>query len=150
MREILGQLEEYFNNTEPEYECDSATCEYKNDEYEIWKVSESVFNKLDNYKEEKWCETFPDSWWRYSTGSVLETPDTLIKINGFQLYGWKDNHFNPEYDDELRTEWESLTSYLCNNIGASQPKNVCALCVDLAKFNGLTLGELWNKCEPIK
>lgn len=64
MREILGQLEEYFNNTEPEYECDFATCEYKNDEYEIWKVSESVFDKLDDYEEEKWSERFPNSWWR--------------------------------------------------------------------------------------
>lgn len=55
MIEIIGQLEEYFDNTEPDFEFDSATCEYKNDEYEVWKVSKSVFDKLHNYEEERWC-----------------------------------------------------------------------------------------------
>lgn len=63
MIEILGQLEEYFNNTEPDFEFDSATCKYKNDEYEIWEVSESVFDALNNYEEEEWSKYFPNSWW---------------------------------------------------------------------------------------
>lgn len=76
MIEILGQLEEYFNNTEPESECDFATCKSKNDKYEIWSVSEFVFDKLKSYTGKEWKEHYPKSWWRCSTGSSL---DSLFK-----------------------------------------------------------------------
>lgn len=46
-----------------------------------------------------------------------------------------------------RTRYESLLEYLCENIGASQPRNVCALAVDLAKYNNMTMGELFTKYE---
>lgn len=64
MIEILGQLEEYFNNTEPDFECDFATCIYKNNEYEIWSISKSVFDTLNSYTKEEWSKYFPNSWWR--------------------------------------------------------------------------------------
>ena len=63
MVEIRGKLEEYFNKTEPEDEGDFATCKYKNDDHEIWEVSESVFDRLNSYTKEEWSTYFPNSWW---------------------------------------------------------------------------------------
>lgn len=142
MREILGQLEEYFNKTEPNNEDSYAKCTYKNDTYEVWKVSEDVYEDLGCISEEKWEEKYPNSWWRYCDGCNLGYPDTKIIINGVKLVGW--NRLGDE--DFLRLE--SLTSYLHYCIGASQPKNVCAVTKDLAKYNNMTMGELWVKCEP--
>lgn len=42
-------------------------------------------------------------------------------------------------------EYSDLLTYFCEEIGASTEKNVCALAVDLAKQNNLTLAELFKK-----
>lgn len=44
-------------------------------------------------------------------------------------------------------EYENLSDYLCNCIRVSQPRNVCACAVDLAKYNDMTMGELFEKYE---
>ena len=41
-------------------------------------------------------------------------------------------------------EYKDLLEYFCEELGASTEKNVCALAVDLAKYNGLTLSELFK------
>ena len=53
MIKIRGKLEEYFNKTVPEDESDFATCKYKNNDYEIWEVSESVFDRLNSYTKKR-------------------------------------------------------------------------------------------------
>ena len=63
MVKIRGKLEEYFNKTVPEDESDFATCKYKNNDYEIWEISESVFDRLNSYTKEEWSTYFPNSWW---------------------------------------------------------------------------------------
>lgn len=42
---------------------------------------------------------------------------------------------------------ESLTHYISDVFNISSPRNVCAIAVDLAKYNNMTMGELFNKCE---
>ena len=44
-----------------------------------------------------------------------------------------------------KREYDTVIDYLSREIGASTPDNVFALTHDLAKHNGLTLGELFNK-----
>lgn len=45
---------------------------------------------------------------------------------------------------------QSLSEYLCEFIGASTPHNVVACVIDLAKFNHLTMCELFKKYEPVE
>jgi hypothetical protein len=44
-------------------------------------------------------------------------------------------------------KYETLTEYMCDEIGASMESNVCALAVDLARANGLTMAKLFEIYE---
>ena len=146
MKEILGQdLEQFFNNGV------NGKRTYKGNWYEVWEVSDEVFNDMCDMSEEKFIELAgDDAWWRSAEGSVLGTPDTRIYIHGYEMLGWGYNKdFYDEDDEEYESEMEfdTLTDYLCDVLGASQPRNVCALAVDLAKYNNITMGELFAKYE---
>lgn len=144
MKEILANnMKQFFDN---EFD---GKCTYKGDRYEIWEVSNEVFNIMCDMSEEKFVELAgEDAWWRGSIGSNQSVPDTTIHINGYELLGWAREPWEDEdEDEEFEIYSRSLSDYLCDVIGASQPKNVCALSVDLAKYNNMTMGELFTKCE---
>lgn len=44
-------------------------------------------------------------------------------------------------------KYENLSDYLCNCIGVSQQRNVCACAIDLARYNDMTMGKLFEKYE---
>lgn len=44
-------------------------------------------------------------------------------------------------------KYVNLSEYLCDCIGASTGKNVCACVTDLAKYNDMTIAELFDKYE---
>ena len=52
-----------------------------------------------------------------------------------------------EYEEEPCKKYNSLTEYLCDGIGASLPKNVVACAMDLAKYNNMSLGDLFTEYE---
>lgn len=85
-----------------------------------------------------------DAWWRSSDGSNLWAEDIIkLKVNGKEMICWN----SPIYDSKEGQEYESLSEYLSECIGVSQPKNVCACAMDLAKANGMTMEELFSKFE---
>ena len=144
MKEILGNnLEHFFNNEI------NGNCTYKGNRYEVWEVSDDVFNAMCDMTEEKFMElSGEDAWWRQSEGSVLGTPDTKVYINGHEMLAWAGEPWeDDDEDDEFEIYSSCLTDYLCDVVGASQPKNVCALAVDLAKYNNMNMGELITKYE---
>lgn len=122
---------------------------YKGDRYEVYSVSDELFDVMCDMTEERFEELAgEDAWWRSSEGSILGTPDTKVYINGHEMLGWSGERWEDEdEDDEFEIYSRSLSDYLCDVIGASQPKNVCALAVDLAKYNNMTMGELFTKYE---
>lgn len=65
-------------------------------------------------------------------------------INGHEMLGWSDESWEDEDEED---EFDDLTTYLCDVVGVSQPKNVCACAMDLAKANDMTMGELFTKYE---
>lgn len=67
----------------------------------------------------------------------------VVHVNGKEMIGWD----SPIYDSKKDQEYESSSEYLCECIGVSQPKNVCTCAMDLASFNNMTMGELFNKFE---
>lgn len=139
MREILGNnLAVFFTNA-----VIKANQTYKGKRYEIWEVSEYDYEKMCNMSEEDFTDYASDdgAWWRGSEGSIMDIPDVEFIINGEKMIGW---NTRGEYENY---QYANLSDYLCYGIGASQPKNVCALAIDLAKYNNITMSELFTKYE---
>lgn len=109
--------------------------------YEIWEVSDELFKIICGLSEEEFTSLAGDNaWWRSSEGSVLGYPDSKFVVNGKTLRCW-------DMGRTGRDEFTCLTEYLCDNIGASLPKNVCACAVDLAKYNDMKMSELFEVYE---
>ena len=143
MVEILGKnLKQFFDIIDnPPSDADIT---YAGDRYEVWKVSDELFLKMRNMSEEKFVKIAgEDAWWRQSYGSNLGYPDAGFEVNGKNLTGWD----SPIYDSKIGNKYENLSDYLCNCIGVSQPRNVCACAMNLAKYNDMTMGELFKKYE---
>lgn len=127
--EILGSnLKKFFDVIDnPPNEADIT---YAGNRYEVWEVSDDLFEKMCNMSEEEFVEIAgEDAWWRQSYGSNLGYPEETTIVNGNEI------------------EYENLSEYLCECIGVSQPRNVCACAMDLAKYNDMTMGELFEEYE---
>lgn len=143
MLEILGgNLKRFFDTIDnPPWDADIT---YAGDRYEVWIVSEELFKKMCAMTEEEFAELAgEDAWWRSSDGSNLGDPDAEFEVNGKNLIGWD----SPIYESKTGHKYESLSEYLSCCIGVSQPRNVCACAMDLAKYNGMSMGELFKKYE---
>lgn len=144
MKEILGNnLTLFFNLMDKN--CNQAEVAYVDNKYEVWGVSDKLFKKMCDMTEEQFVELAgEDAWWRSSDGSNLWAEDIIeFEVNGKEMVGWD----SPIYESKKGHKYENLSEYLCECIGVSQPKNVCACAMDLAKFNGMTMGELFSKYE---
>jgi hypothetical protein len=103
--------------------------------YEVWEVDKKDLRTLDEVEE--WSEQW--GWYRYARGSNLGTPADFFTVNGQFMIGWESRSGNDTYD--------TLLEYFCDGIGASQPGNVIALAVDLARANGKTVAKLFQTYE---
>lgn len=141
MIEILGKnLKQFFDTIDNPP--NDAEITYAGDRYEVWEVSDELFVKICDMSEEVFVEIAgEDAWWRNSDGSILGVPDTKFTINGEDMIGW---NTKGEYEN---FQYANLSGYLCYGVGASQPKNVCACAMDLAKYNNMSMGELFEKYE---
>ena len=149
MREILGNnLKQFFDIVDNPP--NDAEITYAGDRYEVWEVSDELFVKICDMSEEEFVEIAgEDAWWRQSEGSNLGYPDETAIVNGSELICWGKERVYPSFDyipKEMK-QYENLSDYLCNCVGASQPRNVCACAMDLAKYNDMTMGELFEKYE---
>lgn len=133
--------------------------------YEVYEISRQDMKKLDEIFE------WPDSygWWRYAKGSNMGTPFSFFTVNGKELIAWdgyKREDLRDDWADEPDEEkaayhysfkeyeetqyphkYSTLTEYMCDELGASTERNVCALAVDLARANGLKMSELFQIYE---
>ena len=149
MIEILGNnLKQFFDIVDNPP--NDAEITYAGERYEVWEVSDELHKKMCNMSEEEFIELAgEDAWWRQSKGSNLGYPDEITIVNGNELICWGKERVYPSFDyipKEMK-QYENLSDYLCNCVGASQPRNVCACAMDLAKYNDMTMGELFEKYE---
>lgn len=164
MKEILAErLQPLFKNTSLRGECT-----YRGGLYEVWEVSDEDFKIMCDMSEEDFRKVCPDGMWRSSDGSNLGVPDIDYVINNNKIVAWDGTGRRDYFKDFCKdcsdredgmccaTErdinechgerrYGSLLEYLCEEVGASQPRNVCACVVDLAKENGIKVSELFNK-----
>ena len=140
---------------------------YESHYYEVWEMPEEEFKKLIAVTEEEWQDNY--GWYRYADGSIMGPADTVFMVNKREMFAWdgiKRLYLSDEWknEDEVEktafyhsfTEYErfhmprkyhKLTEYLLKEHGVSTEKNVCALAVDLAKANKMTLAELFKTYE---
>ena len=132
--------------------------------YEVYEISQNDMKRL-----EEIFDLPSSSWWRYAKGCNLGTPFDFFTINGNELIAWggarRDDlrdwwdkepdeekaaynySFSAYEKDTMPYKYETLTEYMCDEIGASMESNVCALAVDLARANGLTMAKLFELYE---
>lgn len=125
----------------------NATCTYKQkaqnhrESLEVWSLDSEDFKKMCDMTDEGFVRNAgPDSWWRSAKGSVMGEPDTTIYINGELVKAWLGNIAR-------RWNYHDLMTYFCDALGAGQPKNICALAVDMAKYNDMSMAELFQKLQ---
>ena len=163
MKEILGgSLMRFMINMTDRKEYERHQRTYNGEQYEVWEVSDDLFDDMCDMSEEEFVELAgDDAWWRQSEGSILGSPNATAFVNGHEIFAWIDEEKHDrwcedcECDDEEECKvcklddrtFKSLSEYLCDEMGCSQPKNVCALSIDLARYNKMTLGELFSKLE---
>ena len=149
MREVLGyNLKNFFDTVDPN--CDEAEITYAGDRYEVWKISDQLFSKMCSMTEKDFREIAGSNAWMRSSDGCL--PQAYKKcnftINGKDMIGWKYKPWQEENREYNNTDnYSSLSEYLREHIGASMPRNICACAVDLAKYNDITMGELFTKYE---
>lgn len=144
MKEILGNnLKLFFDLIDKNF--NQADITHAGNRYEVWEVSDELHEEMCNMTEEQFVKLAgEDAWWRSSDGSNLWAEDIIeFEVNGKNMIGWD----SPIYSRKKRYKYKTLSEYLCECIGASQPKNVCACAMDLAKFNDMTMGELFSRFE---
>ena len=133
--------------------------------YEVWELSKDDLKKLEYTVE--WKDEW--GWWRFAKGSNMGTPFDFFQVNHKELIAWD----GPKRED-LRDDWknesneekavyhysfrayqeehyphryDNLLSYMGEELGASVERNVCALAVDLARANGMTMAQLFETYE---
>ena len=138
--------------------------------FEVWKITDEVLEKISDISDEEWdalCQDIStNSWWRYSEGSNMGKINGIFTINGQKIVAWRnkykvedlfteyyfelDEAEKAEYTDAedyvntwLARGYRNLMEYFCEELGASNERNVCALATDLAEYNGIGLGELF-------
>ena len=150
MKEILGNnLEQFFFVLDYPKEY-GAICTYKSNRYEVWLMDDEIFDMISDMSEEKFVKLAgEDAWWRSSNGSVLYSLDKgEITINNKKMIAWIENTGEERISEDK--EFDSLSEYLCCFVGVSMPRNVVACAMDLAKFNNMTMGQLFSKYEPVE
>lgn len=138
--------------------------------FKVWEVNDAEFNSLCEITDEqfeRWSEE--GAWWRWSEGSIMGVPTYEFTINDEKIMAWYDDDRDKDLEEDFKEEvasgyevdteenlekyittwhpmeYKDLLEYLCEELGASTERNVCALATDLAKYNNITMAELFRK-----
>ncbi len=155
MKEILifGDVSNDFKRL-----CVNLRQTYKGEDYGVCEITDEEFNILCSEPDDVegvWSE----GGWRYCEGSNQEEPTQKVLINNKEIIAWYDDSLDFDNKEEKQEylkenggvmpleEFHDLLQYLCDEMGCSSPRNVCALTKDLAKYNNMKLSELFLKCQ---
>lgn len=120
----------------------------KGEEMRVYEVNENDFKILCNEEDDE--QYWKDTGWRYCEGSNQGVPQSKTKVNNKDLICWYEpfvDEEDEEYDEPYYEEFKHLLQYLCDSVGASQPRNVCALAMDLAKYNNMKMSDLFREYQ---
>lgn len=100
--------------------------------YEVWELNKKDLRILEEVME--WDDSW--GWWRSAKGSNMGTAADFFTVNGQFMIGWETLDGNDTYD--------SLIDYFHKGLSVGMESNICALAIDLARANGLSLGRLFQ------
>jgi len=129
-----------------------TTKTYNGEYYKVWEVSDEDFITMCNTSDKDWKDEW--GWWRSAKGSNAGEVTKRFNINHHYIKAWDSvgrEEVMEEEDPEDRwfpnREYSDLLEYFCEEMGSSMEKNVCALAVDLAAQNNMTMAELFKKFQ---
>ena len=133
--------------------------------YEVWELDHKSLKALEELEE--WNDNW--GWWRHAKGSNMGTACSFFTVNGKELIAWDGlrreelyNDWTNESDEEkaachysfkeyeetfMPHTYDTLLEYMRNELGASMETNICALAVDLARANGMSMSRLFEAYE---
>lgn len=103
--------------------------------YEVWELGHKDLKLLEEVEE--WQDNW--GWWRSARGSNMGSAANFFTINGQFMIGWETQDGNDTYD--------SLMDYFHKGLSVGMESNICALAVDLARVNGMSMAKLFNVFE---
>lgn len=169
MKEILGiNLQCFFDNEKLHGVYGEKT--YSGQKFEVWEVSDKTYQIMSNMTDDDFYKLYPLTEWAFASGSNMDEPETDYIINGQPIKAWDgeqrlswkedscvdcsdylEGRCSATEEDILgcsgQRKYYNLTDYLSHEISVGLLKNICALATDLAKYNNMTLGELFTKYE---
>lgn len=132
------------------------------EEYQVWELSDEDFSNLCSINEKDWENGW--GWWRHAQGANLGAVNAEFTIHREKLQAWdgytrihlcddcedleSGSCLGADYDKKVcynSRGYSDILTYLCDEIGASTEKNVCACAIELAKQNSMKLSELFKK-----
>lgn len=129
---------------------------YNGSDYGVCEVTEEEFKKLCDEPDDLYG-AWEEGGWRYCKGSNQGIPTKKVLIMNKELVAWYDDSLDFDSEEEreeylkdnndVSEKFHDLLQYLCDEMGCSQPRNVCALTKDLAKYNNMKLSELFLKYQ---
>lgn len=143
-KEILGHnMGLFFRNADIGADCTYIEKSALKDglQLEVWEMNREDFQRMCDIPEDEFAKmSVWDSWWRSADGCILGEPDSMIKINGHSVKAWMGKIAK-------RKKYPNLLTYFCDALGASQPRNICALAVDMAKYNKMSMAEIFKELQ---
>ncbi|ONG91847.1 hypothetical protein BKK40_08070 [Bacillus cereus] len=120
----------------------------ENTSYQVYEVSEEDFQKLSDDADNRDLDDghWKNGGWRWCKGSNQPIPTDMAEVNHQELVCWVETLNDGE--ETYRNDWHvNLLEYLEIEMGCSSFKNVCAVTKDLAKYNNMTMAELFQKYQ---
>jgi hypothetical protein len=152
--ELDKAIEELQMNAKKTYEIQNKPWEYC-ETYQVWELSDEEFDKLCEIDEDDWKSEY--GWWRGAKGSNLGGVSYRYNINNHYIKAWdgysrinfmeENKNCKPEDKWFRDRKYKTLLQYFCEELGVSTERNVCAVAVDLAEQNGITMSELFKKFQ---
>ncbi|MBY7110357.1 hypothetical protein ILT06_05360 [Bacillus sp. 17RED48] len=116
--------------------------------YQVYELSDKEFEKLSVLcmNEDDNDEHWQNGGWRWCKGSNQPIPTDKAEVNHQELVCWVETLNDGE--ETYRNDWHvNLLEYLDIEMGCTTFKNVCAVTKDLAKYNNMTMAELFRKYQ---
>lgn len=121
----------------------------------VYEVSDADYEILSNDDSDDLHETWRMGCWRYAEGASIQAGAESI-INGIKVESFTPRQCDGECEYEecigdkcKNFNYDTLLDFFLYALGVSAERNVAALAAEMAKENGLTVGELFTKLEPI-
>ena len=103
--------------------------------YEVWELSKEDVKRLEYSSE--WQDEW--GWFCHSNGEHRGTAYDLLTIRGVDVIAWQ--------EDCKKDSFDCLTDYFKECLGVVDRETICDYSVYLAKTNGWTLAQMWEKLE---